>query len=112
MHFAHDVFLKRDTEDAVRLMGGTIALEAHVNIFCSDFMFYYCTNNLRVAMERVADLKGDWEGEIDSMLELFKAEDQELLYIKRTESTIMILIEEISPTRWFWKRAFVFGRIW
>lgn len=37
---AHEVFSRRNTEDAVKLVADEMAFGAHEHIFCSDFMFF------------------------------------------------------------------------
>lgn len=58
---AHDVPLKRDREDAVRLMDAVVAPRAYGSIFTSDSMFYHWSKSLLVAEDEVETMEEDWK---------------------------------------------------
>lgn len=80
---AHEVFSKKDMEDAMRLTSNFMASGEHVHIFCSSLMFHHWKRSLRAAKEWVEDVEGDLEGGKEKMPEVFEMEDQGILCIKR-----------------------------
>lgn len=103
-NFAQDVFLKRDMEKAVKLVGKVMAPAAHEHIFWSGVMFYHLNKSPRKAEEEIEDVKVVSKGKKKNVSEVLKAEDQVLLYTKRHGSIILSFVEKYSSTRRFWRR--------
>lgn len=49
MSSAHDTFSYRDVDSVLRLMRSFTAPESHMQISCSDLIFYDCNKSLRAA---------------------------------------------------------------
>lgn len=58
----HEMFLKKDTDDAVREVHNIMAFETHEQIFCSDVMFYRWSWSLLAAKEKVEDVNRNLGG--------------------------------------------------
>lgn len=59
---AHDVFLKRNIENVLKIMGDVMAPGAQGHIVCSDLPIHRCISSLRAAKEEAETVKGDLEG--------------------------------------------------
>lgn len=59
----HDVFSKRDMENAVRVMGKKMARGAHEHMFCLDLGFFHWNRSFRTAKKKVEKVEGDLERE-------------------------------------------------
>lgn len=80
---AHGVFLKKDTETAVRLMGSVMAFRAHGHIVCSDLMFFHWHRSLRAAKKKGENVEEDLKGSKEKASEATEVEEQVHLYIER-----------------------------